>query len=334
VRRLLFVTQQLDPDHAVLANTVRKVTALAALVDELVVLADGVVPDALPANATAWSFGSGSKLGRGARFEAALARALRPRLDAVVAHMCPIYAVLAAPLVRPLRVPLLLWFTHWKRSRLLVLAERASTGVITVDRRSFPLESKKVVPIGHGIDMAGFRCAERPPAERLRVLALGRTSPAKGFETIVRAAALADVDLELRGPSSTPEERAERQRLLDLGARVEEAIPYAQIPALLERKDVLVNNMREGALDKVVYEAAATCMPVLASNSGFADVLPDELRFEREDADGLAAKLRWLADADRSALGRELRGRVVERHSVEHWAEQVVRVAQNGVAQP
>ena len=40
-----------------------------------------------------------------------------------------------------------------------------------------------------------------------------------------------------------------------------------------------MNNMREGALDKVVYEAAATCMPVLASNHGFADVLPPELRF-------------------------------------------------------
>ena len=332
MRRLVFITQQVDPEHAALANTVRKVAALAAGVDELVVLADGVVPDAMPAGARFRSFRSGVKIGRGLRFEAALARELRPRPLAVVAHMCPIYAVLAAPLVRPLGIPLLLWFTHWRPSRLLALAERVSTSVITVDRRSFPIASEKVVPIGHGIDVDEFRCASRAPADRLRVIALGRTSPAKGFETIARAAALAGVDLELRGPSSTKEERAERRRLQELGAQVEEPIPHAQIPALLQAKDVLVNNMREGALDKVVYEAAATCMPVLASNSGFEDVLPPELRFRREDPEGLAEKLRWLTGADRAALGRGLRARVEARHSVAHWADEVLRVAETGAA--
>ena len=202
-----------------------------------------------------------------------------------------------------------------------------SAAVLTVDPRSFPLASPKVVPIGHGIDLARFPCTQRERAERLRVLALGRTSPAKGYETILRAAQLADVDLELRGPSYTGEERTERARLEALGARVEEPVAYADVPPLLFRKDVLVNNMREGALDKVVYEAAATCMPVLASNSGFSELLPSELRFERHDHEGLAEKLRQLKDADRDALGRTLRAVVEERHSVEHWADEVARVA-------
>src|SRR5205823_14729788 len=128
---------------------------------------------------------------------------------------------------------------------------------------------------------------------------------------------LAGVELELRGPSFTGEERAERARLEGLGAHVEEALPYARVPGLLFGKDVFVNNMREGALDKVVYEAAATCMPVLASNSGFDDILPSELRFAREDPHDLAARLRRLQDADRNAIGIELRAAVEERHSVE-----------------
>ena len=36
-------------------------------------------------------------------------------------------------------------------------------------------------------------------------------------------------------------------------ATVEPPLPRSEVPALLMRKDVLVNNMREGALDKVVY---------------------------------------------------------------------------------
>src|SRR5204863_5967458 len=122
------------------------------------------------------------------------------------------------------------------------------------------------------------------------------------------------------------EERAERARLEGLGARVEEPLPYARVPELLFGKDVLVNNMREGALDKVVYEAAATCMPVLASNSGFDDVLPAELRFRREDADDLAETLVRLRDADRNSIGVELRAGVAQRHSEDHWAEEVLRV--------
>jgi hypothetical protein len=68
-------------------------------------------------------------------------------------------------------------------------------------------------------------------------------------------------------------------------------------------------------------------MPVLASNAGFADVLPPELRFRRDDADELATKLESLAAADRAALGRRLRALVEERHSVDHWADAVLEVA-------
>jgi glycosyltransferase involved in cell wall biosynthesis len=306
---------------------VPKIRALAARFDEVAVLAAHAVDGALPSNCRVGLYGSRSRLERGRLYTRALTDELRHEPQAVLVHMIPLLSLLAWPLARRRRVPLLLWFTHWKPSRTLVVAERVSTAVLTVDRRSFPLRSGKVVPIGHGIDLAGFSCAERPSGERLQVVALGRTSPAKGYETIVRAAALADVDLELRGPSLTSEEHAERRRLETLGARVEDAVPYAEVPALLQRKDVLVNNMREGSLDKVVYEAAATCMPVLASNRGFEDVLPPELRFGRDDPEELAEKLRRLATVDRNALGRELRARVEERHSVEHWADEVARVA-------
>ena len=325
---LVFVTQEVDPEHPVLAATVPKVEALARRFDEVAVLAASAVPGVLPENCRVVEYGADSRLGRGRLYAAAVERELKRRPATVLVHMTPLLAVLAAPLARPRGVPVLLWFTHWKRSRTLVLAERLCAAVLTVDSRSFPLESRKVVPIGHGIDLERFPCMRRDPAPRLRVLALGRTSPAKGYETIVRAAALADVDLELRGPSFTAEEQAERDRLESLGARFEEPLPYARVPELLFGKDVLVNNMREGALDKVVYEAAATCMPVLASNSGFEDVLPAELRFRRQDPRDLAEKLAGLLGADRNSIGAELRAAVEARHSVEHWADEVLRVAQ------
>ena len=85
--------------------------------------------------------------------------------------------------------------------------------------------------------------------------------------------------------------------------------------------------MRAGAPDKVVYEAAATCLPVLASNPVFAGLLPDALRFPREDAAALAARIRGLAELDLAAVGSELRRRVEHEHSVESWADRIVELA-------
>ena len=91
--------------------------------------------------------------------------------------MCPIYAVLAAPLTRPLRVPILLWFTHWRESRLLHLAERVSSAVVTVEPRSFPFATRKLVPIGHGIDLADFSLRERRRARTARCGLLRSAAP-------------------------------------------------------------------------------------------------------------------------------------------------------------
>ena len=132
--------------------------------------------------------------------------------------MCPIYAVLAAPLVRPLRIPLVLWFTHWRASDLLKAAERASTAVTSVDLRSFPLPSRKLRAIGHGIDLAEFPCAPPRQDAGTRLLALGRYSTAKGLDVTVAAVPLAgdDVELHVHGPALSDDERAHRAELEQL----------------------------------------------------------------------------------------------------------------------
>jgi glycosyltransferase involved in cell wall biosynthesis len=341
VAKLVFITQQVDPAHPALAATVPKIRALAELVDEVVVLADAAVEGSLPANCRVRTFRAGHKALRGMRFEAALALELGGlRGGAVVAHMCPIYAVLAAPLVRPLRVPLVLWFTHWRRSSLLRAAERASTAVTSVDYRSFPLPSKKLHAIGHGIDLADFPCTPPREGAGTRLLALGRYSTAKGLDVVVAAAPLAgaDVELHVHGPALNDEERAHRAELeqlvreLELDGRVTigDAVPRAEIPALLAAHDALVNNMRAGAPDKVVYEAAAACRPVLASNPIFDELLEPEQRFTRWDPGALAERIRALAEMSteaKAALGHRLRERVAAGHSVHSWARGILDAA-------
>ncbi|MGE5691140.1 MAG: glycosyltransferase family 4 protein [Pseudomonadota bacterium] len=340
--RLVFVTQRLDPDDPNLAAAVPMVAALAARVDDVAVLVLDARPAPLPANVRVRTFGARTRLGRGLRFARVLGAELRRRPDALVAHMSPVYAVLAAPLARPLGTRVLLWFTHWRRSTLLQLAERLATAVVSVDERSFPLRSRKVRAIGHGIDLAEFPCSPRPASGPVRLLALGRYSPAKGLDHVLRGLALVpDATLLVHGPCVTGEERRHRADLqalvsqLGLGDRVrlEGPVPRREVPGLLAGATALVNNMRAGAPDKVVYEAAASCVPVLASNPVFDELfagLEPPLAFARERPEELAARIEALAAAEPDALarlGRALRGRVEERHSVDTWADGVVAAA-------
>jgi glycosyltransferase involved in cell wall biosynthesis len=330
MRRLVFITQSVDPAHPVLAATIPKIRALAHRVDEVVVLAQSGGDAALPANVEVRTFGASTQPGRALRFERELARALPA--DAVVAHMIPLYVVLAAPLVRPRRTPLLLWYTHWKASKMLRVAERLATAVVSVDRRSFPLESSKVRPIGHGIDVSEFPCSEHGAGTGLRALVLGRYSPAKGIATILRAAQQVDgVEVELHGVALNELERRHRAELEGLGFPLGDAVPRTEVPALFANADVLVNNMEAGAPDKVVYEAAAACLPVLASNPVFDELFEGyPLLFERDSPESLARRLRWFASlhtAGRAEIGRALRERVTERHSVDTWADGILAAA-------
>jgi glycosyltransferase involved in cell wall biosynthesis len=331
MRRLVFITQSVDPEHPVLAATIPKIRALAARVDEVLVLAQhSRGEDGMPSNVEVRAFGAGSRLGRGWQFERGLTHALPA--DLVVAHMIPLYVVLAAPVVRPRRIPLVLWYTHWKATAQLRVAEKLATGIVSVDRRSFPLASAKVRPIGHGIDVTEFPCSERRGRTGLRALVLGRYSPAKGIETILRAAREVEgVEVELHGVALNELERRHRQDLERLGFPLGDAVPRSRLPELFARADVLVNNMEAGAPDKVVYEAAAACLPVLASNPVFDELFSGyPLLFERESPRSLVERLHWfagLSDPERAEIGRTLRERVAQSHSVDTWADGILAAA-------
>jgi glycosyltransferase involved in cell wall biosynthesis len=345
--KLVFITQDLDPHHPALAQTVDLVRVLATRVDELRVVARRVGALDVPAGTTVRTFDAGSRPARVAAFERALWPALQGA-DAVLVHMVPEFALLAAPLLRLRRAPLLLWYTHWHGGRALRLATRLCDAALSVDPSSYPIPSPKVRGVGHAIDVAVFDAAPAEPHDGpMRLLALGRTARWKGLRTLLDAVDIAveggaDLTLEICGPSLTDDEvayRAELERRIAgddaLRGRAELRPPVSRqdVPALLAAADVVVspNEPRRGAtLDKVVFEAAACARPVISTNPSFGSLLgglPVELIVRRGDAQALAAALAAVATAapaDRAAVGVELRRRVVAGHSLAHWAECVL----------
>ncbi|MDE3190111.1 MAG: glycosyltransferase family 4 protein [Acidobacteriota bacterium] len=326
--RLLFATQQVDAAHPTLGAAEAMVRALAERVDEVVVLA--AAAGELPANARFRSFAAPTQALRGVRFESALAaELLRGRPDGFLAHMSPVYALLAAPLLKPLRVPDLLWFTQQSGGPNFRRAVPVVDAILSVDERSVPAASPKVRAIGHGIDLGLFDCAERPRRDGLRLLSLGRYAEVKGHDVAIRALpAFRGAELTVCGEETDTEVRGRLSKLagdLGVGDRVHllDAAPRSEVPRLLAEADVLVNATHGASADKVVFEALASCTPVVAASPVFDALLPPALRFTDGDPAGLAAATRSAAALPWDER-RRLRGRVEAEHSVGHWADEVV----------
>ena len=345
---LLFVTQNLDARDPILGSVVGSVRALGRRFERVTVIANqvGEVPADLGADVISLRREEGaSRASRGLRYQRALA-ASAGGAGALLAHMCPVYVNLAAPILRLRGVPVLLWFAHPSVTPTLRLADRLADRIVTSLPGAYPLPGPKVRVIGQAVDVDGFPFAPRPRNDRLLLIAAGRTSPSKGFDTIVRGVAAArdagvDARLRIVGPSTTREEIAHRALLQELmrdrlgdAGRLDPGIPHAGMAIALADADVLVNDMVAGSGDKVVFEAAALGRPVLVSNPSFAgllDDLPISARFPPRDDRSLAERIVAFAavdEATRQATAKELRIRVERDHSVGHWADSVRAVAE------
>lgn len=345
-RSIVFVTQVIDPADPVLGFVDGWVQALRGHYEHVDVIANEIRDAPTHDGVTYTSLGKETgvgRIGRGVQYLRGLRRVIQVRRpEGVLVHMCPIYLDLGYPLVRLRGIPTVLWYAHPSITWDLRLATRLTDAVITSLPGAFPLESPKVHVIGQAT-------VPRPPlpersrnGEGLRVVALGRTSPSKGFDGIIRAIGLLRergmaVHLRVAGPSTTAEERAHRavlQRLiedLDLSDFVElgEGVPPAEVPSILGDADVLVNNMVAGSGDKVVFEAAANGLPVIVSNPSFAELLADlavPLQVDVGADEQIAQRLAVLAGMPHTArreLGGALRDRVEAAHSTRTWASRV-----------
>ena len=275
----------------------------------------------------------------------------RTRPDAVLVHMVPLFVLLVAPLAKLLRVPLFLWYTHWNAGRSLRLATAARGRRAQRQPRLVPARDLEAArrPGMRSTSRASRRRRLRRPTARSGSWRWAGRRAGRATTRCSQALELAterglDAQLEIRGPQLTEDEQAHRHELEAIVAesdvlrdrvRIEPPLARDEIPARLRAADALLSatQPRESeTLDKVVYEAAACGVPVIASNTAldeFLGGLPVELRFKARDAEGLAETLLAFAAAGPTArrdAGAELRRRVVAGHSVESWADAVTEI--------
>lgn len=339
----------LDRDDAVLGFVPRWVEGFAKRCERVRVVALAVGDTSgLPPNVDVREVGRRGYLGRFLRYRKFLREALAADgFDVVLAHMVPRYSLLAAGAARKAGARQFLWYTHGTVDGRLRRAAQVVDKLFTASEESLRLATPKRVITGHGIDLEHFAERGVAPERPLRLLCVGRITPAKDPLTIVDALGELvrrghDVRLDLVGDALAPGDGEYRRTLerhvagLGLRERVtlHGAVAYREVPPLYRRCAVLVSASRTGSVDKVVLEAMACSRPAVTCNEAFPRLFhglgPDtpRLHFAPGDvaslADHVEALLR-LPAGERAALGERMRALVARDHEVDALTARLVR---------
>jgi glycosyltransferase involved in cell wall biosynthesis len=349
--RLLIFNLATDIDDPILGFTTHWIGALARRVEFIHVITMRAGRLDVADNVRVHSAGKEkgySEARRVVEFYRILWRVLRhERIDACFSHMIPLFTMMAAPLLKARRIPLVTWYAHPSVTWILKTAHKLSDRVVASVSSAYPYKHDKLTPIGHGIAVDLF--SPGPGAARVDppvILCVGRLSPVKDHPTLLNAISLlrhkysAPFRAVILGCPATANDaiyaeslrRRVKELALDDIVSFEPAVPIRELPAWYRRCTVHVNMSPLGFGDKVAWEAMACAKPCMVANEGFRETLgrhQSELLYRHGNAEDLAERLRWLfglPQPERDAIGAYLREQVIVSHCVDGLARRLVKI--------
>jgi glycosyltransferase involved in cell wall biosynthesis len=346
-KRLLLFNLRTDADDAVLGFTTQWINALAAHYDAVDVITMHAGRIAVANNVHVMSAGREKGIPlplRLLRFYALLIGCLmQHRYTACFAHMQPLFAAMAGPLLTLRGIPLTTWYTHRQRTRQLEAALFMSRRVVTAVPDSFPIPTPKLRVTGHGIDTDFYTPPAAPSSEHL-IAQVARLTPIKNQAALLQASVSLDAQIALIGDVpdgfAADYERELKALAPTLGLQERVCFTGAQTPAQVRewyhRAMVAVNFSPPGLFDKAALEGMACGVPTLTSNPAFAPLLDGDDRLQTAwplSIPELTAKLQTLlalpAD-ERRAIGTRLRAQVMAQHSLEALIQRLISILETG----
>lgn len=269
------------------------------------------------------------------KFKLALWQNLK-EVDGVFCHQMPIYTILVAPLAKLRGKKIVSWYMHKQVDLKMKLMTFLADKVLSASKESFRLPTKKLILTGHGIDVEIFNNQDKKKNDQLEIITVGRISPTKDYESIIKAVAEIDnINLKIIGEPALKKQQFYLDSLkqivakMNLESKVEflGSKPNSEIPSYLKSADLFINMSGTGSIDKAILEAMACKCLVLTSNEAFDKILDDEYKAKANDYKSLVEKIKNLMNLnfeERLSRGEELRQIVVENHNLDNLVKIIV----------
>ena len=349
--RLLIFNLATDADDSALGFAVTWLAEFAKHVTAIDVITMRAGRFELPSHVRVHSVGKEkgySEFRRFIEFYRLLFRLLRQyRYDACFAHMMPLFAVMAAPILRLKKIPIVLWYAHKSVTPMLRVATWLVNRVVTSVPEGFRVKTEKLRIVGQGIPTDVFvpyngRHIETPS---FSIVMVGRISPFKRIDLLFAALA----SLKRREPelecsvkiigeplTAIDQEYAERLRQqlhdehIDGFVQFTGKIAFSELVPFYQQADCIVNLCPTGAIDKVVLEAMSCGVIPVVTNLSFCEILGEELAalcITEDTPDQITARIldiRELPKDAQSARGERLRAIILRDHSLAALAKKIL----------
>lgn len=283
--KLLIVTQKVNTNDGNLSFFHRWIEEFASKVDAVDVLCLEMGSHNLPDNVSVTSLGKERGASKALITLHFLSYIISTRkdYDLVFVHMNPIYLAIGGFIWAFLGKPMYLWYTHRNVDLKLRIASLFVKKIFTAVPESCRIAKKKVVALGHGVDVNHFNMEKKPFGTPLRLLHVGRITPIKNCDVLIDALGIlrehgTQAEIHFVGEAIYKEDKKYKKKLekqirkKDLGPFVhfDGAIPYNDLPSVAYApNDILVNLTPTGGWDKVVLEAYACNRYALTTNDAY-----------------------------------------------------------------
>ena len=347
--RILLFNLATDLDHPILGFTTKWICALAERVEHIDVITMQAGRIEVPDCVNIYSLGKEkgySEPRRALEFYRHLFHILQKgKIDGCFSHMNHLFTNLAAPILKPLGVPIVTWYAHPKVTPSLKLAHFFSDRMVASVATAYPYKQDKLVVVGQGIDTELFCPSQtRVDGELPMILCAGRISPVKDHPTLLNAVALlrkswhSQFKVVILGPVPNREGESYLESLYKMTGELgiqdivdfKPGVPMSELPSWYQKCTVHVNLTPTGFGDKVAWEAMSCGKICLLANEGFTETLgkyQEELLFKYGDADDLFAKIINVltqSQDEHESIGSYLRDQVVVMHSLSNLSNNII----------
>lgn len=267
------ITDENDPITAFAVDWIR---AIAEISNEVVVFSTHVGKYTVPNNVSVIELGGGTTkkriFGLFKLYKSIALLSSKRGQKIVFHHMSEKTAFLVGPILRTLGIKQGLWYSHNRKTYVLKLATRFVNYIFSPTTNSFPIKTRKIRPVGHGISMDKFHNHITSLRERSGIVSLGRISKVKNLEQIIDGLSHVSTprpSLTLIGPVMEEEDYIEglitRAKDSQVQLTLIDGVTYSQVPKTISQFSMAFSGS-PNTVDKSVLEAAACGCFVLSEN--------------------------------------------------------------------